>query len=342
MLASGTGETLFLLHEWLENWWRHFGNGRRLAIFLARREGRLVAALPLMEQRERLHGLPVVTLRSMTNPHSCRFNALCGTGDEPAMEAIWGCLARRARPWHAMILEDVPSDAPLLAPMLRAAARDRAPIGVWHGGRVPYLTVEGTWEAYHATLSQKFRANLRRRRSRLLEQGEVGYRRITAPEEVPEALRAGLKLEGSGWKDEEGSSIASDPNLIRFYDRWAQIAASKGWLALSFLDVGGVPVAFDYSTCHEGRYYNMKIGYDPAWARYSVGQLLKEEILRRCFECGVSEYDFLGVTSTSKEDWKPSHRGHDWYFVYAPRPLGRLLHFLKFTATPALKRLTQR
>lgn len=54
LLASGLGDTPFLRHEWLENWWRHFGAGRRLAVLLARREGRLLAALPLMEQRERL------------------------------------------------------------------------------------------------------------------------------------------------------------------------------------------------------------------------------------------------------------------------------------------------
>lgn len=333
---------IFLLHEWLENWWLHFGAGRRLATLLARREGRLVAVLPLLEQRERIHGIPVTTLRSTTNPHSCRFNALCAPGCEAAMEAIWDHLAKRSRPWHAIILEDVPSDAPLLAPMLRAAARDGAPVGVWHGGDVPYLTIEGSWETYHGALSQKFRANLRRRRNQLREHGEVSYRCVTAPAEVPEALRAGFKLEGSGWKDQEGSAIASDPNLVSFYESWARVAAARGWLGLSFLDVDGTPVAFDYSTIHDGRYYNMKIGYDPAYGRYSVGQLLKEDILRHCFEGGVGEYDFLGISTMSKEDWKPKPRVHEWHFVYAPSALGRLLHFLKFTATPLLRRLTER
>jgi CelD/BcsL family acetyltransferase involved in cellulose biosynthesis len=295
-----------------------------------------------MEQRERLQGLPVVTLRSMTNAHSCRYNALCAPGCEAAMEAIWAYLATRSQPWHAIILEDVPSDAPLLAPLLESARRAGAPVGIWHGGSVPYLAVDGDWETYHATLSQKFRSNLRRRRARLHEHGDVSYRCVTAPPEVPEALVAGLSLEGSGWKDEAGSSIASDPVLVKFYESWAKEAASRGWLALSFLDVNGVPAAFDYSTCYNGRWYNMKIGYDPAWARYSLGQLLKEDILRRCFQGGVSEYDFLGVTNVSKEDWKPRQRGHDWLFVYAPHPFGRFLHFLKFTATPALKRMAKR
>ncbi len=338
LLASGLGDTPFLRHEWLENWWRHFGAGRRLAVLLARREGRLLAALPLMEQRERLHGIPVTTLRSITNRHSYRYNALCAPGGEAGLEAIWGHLAGRARPWHALILEEIPADASLLDPLLRAAERARAPVGVWRGGEVPFLTIEGTWEQYHAALSQKFRANLRRRRNQLRENGEVSYRCVAAPGDVSEALRAGLKLEGSGWKDQAGSSIVSDPTLVSFYETWAKIAAANDWLRLSFLDVGGVPAAFDYSTHYHGRTYNMKIGYDPAWERFSVGQLLKEDILRHCFEREVREYDFLGISTVSKEDWKPKKRAHDWHFVYAPTLLGRLLHFVKFTVVPALKR----
>jgi len=342
LLASGDGDTPFVCHEWLVNWWRHFGAGRRLAILLARREGRLVAALPLLEQRERLHGIPVTTLRSTTNQHSYRYNALCAPGGEAAMEAIWGYLATRPRRWHAIILEEVPADAPHLAPMLRAAERARFPLGAWHGGEVPFLPVGESWEKYHGALSQKFRANLRRRRNQLREHGEVSYRCVAAPGDVAEALRAGLKLEGSGWKDQAGSSIASDPTLVSFYETWAKVAGANDWLRLSFLDVNGVPVAFDYSTRYHGRYYNMKIGYDPAWDRFSVGQLLKEDILRHCFESEVREYDFLGIATMSKEDWKPKKRGHDWHFIYAPNALGRLLHFLKFVATPALKRLRGR
>ena len=42
----------YLLHAWLETWWRHFGSGRRLCVHTARVDGKLVAALPLcVEER---------------------------------------------------------------------------------------------------------------------------------------------------------------------------------------------------------------------------------------------------------------------------------------------------
>ena len=41
----------FLLHGWLAEWWRHHGAGKELAVHVARQDGRLVAALPLVVHR---------------------------------------------------------------------------------------------------------------------------------------------------------------------------------------------------------------------------------------------------------------------------------------------------
>jgi CelD/BcsL family acetyltransferase involved in cellulose biosynthesis len=41
----------FLLHGWLAEWWRHYGAGAQLAVHIARHDGRLVGALPLVVRR---------------------------------------------------------------------------------------------------------------------------------------------------------------------------------------------------------------------------------------------------------------------------------------------------
>ena len=38
----------FLLHAWLSEWWRHYGEGGALAVHVVRQDGRLIGALPLM------------------------------------------------------------------------------------------------------------------------------------------------------------------------------------------------------------------------------------------------------------------------------------------------------
>ncbi|HSQ59200.1 MAG TPA: GNAT family N-acetyltransferase [Acidobacteriota bacterium] len=342
LLEASPGDTLFVRHEWLENWWLHFAGGRRLALFVAREGGRLVAALPLLEERGSVGGAPATILRSLTNAHAFRYNALARPGSTGALAAIWTHLRRRERPWDVVMMEEVPDDARVIDPLLDAARADGARVGVWHGADVPYLPTSGTWEAYHASLSKNMRANLRKKGRRLEEEGEVSFRRLREPSEVAEGMRAGLALEGSGWKAQAGSAILSDETLSRFYTRWAEIAAANGWLRLSFLDVNGTPVAFDFSTLYGGRYYDLKMGYDPAWERFSVGQLLKARILEACFGDETGEYDFLGASMRAKDDWMPRKRGHDWYFVFRPGLYGRWLHDLKFVLAPAAKRILGR
>ena len=41
----------FMLHAWIAEWWRHHGDGLELAVHVARRDGRLLGALPLVVRR---------------------------------------------------------------------------------------------------------------------------------------------------------------------------------------------------------------------------------------------------------------------------------------------------
>jgi CelD/BcsL family acetyltransferase involved in cellulose biosynthesis len=41
----------FMLHAWVTEWWRHHGDGVELAVHVARRDGRLLAALPLVVRK---------------------------------------------------------------------------------------------------------------------------------------------------------------------------------------------------------------------------------------------------------------------------------------------------
>src|SRR4051794_13087129 len=40
-----------LLHGWVTAWWRHFGEGARLAVVVARRDGMVVGVAPFMIRR---------------------------------------------------------------------------------------------------------------------------------------------------------------------------------------------------------------------------------------------------------------------------------------------------
>src|SRR5262249_6988105 len=74
-LVTATNNSLFLRHEFLRVWYESFAAHERARILTGwSAEKRLVAALPLIEQRGAIRGMPVQQIVAMSNPHSCRFD----------------------------------------------------------------------------------------------------------------------------------------------------------------------------------------------------------------------------------------------------------------------------
>jgi CelD/BcsL family acetyltransferase involved in cellulose biosynthesis len=341
LLAESAHDLPFLRHEWLRVWWKHFGREGALSIYWVTREGVPVLAAPLYRTRDRRVGLGIWELRSMTNEHSFRFDILLRRGETEAPAALWRHLSRTGG-WDLIEIRDVVWPEASAARLLEAARADGHPTGVWLSYESPYLAPRGPFEGYRGDLKPKFRSNLRNRIRRLGALGALSFETLSEPEPALAALPTGLALEGSGWKQEEGSAIACDPTLRAFYTEWAALSAERGWLRLHFLSVGGRAIAFDYSLLYGGRLYCLKMGYDPGFASYSAGQLLKHRILEQSFSAGVREYDFLGPMMEAKADWHPSSRRHAWLFLYALGVVARLAHAEKFRLRPAVKRLLNR
>jgi len=196
------------------------------------------------------------------------------------------------------------------------ARKDSFPAEIWRGGDSPYVRINGKWNAYWEGLKPKFRSNMRNRLKRLEQLGTLDYEVVTDSSAIESALTDGFAIEQKSWKGENGTAIACRQDTMSFYTRWADTAAKNGWLRLSFLTINGRRVAFDYSIHYNNRLYCMKIGYDPAYSQYSVGQILCSKILQQCFEDGVSEYDFLGETTTQKMDWTSLVRARLSVFIY--------------------------
>ena len=343
LLADSACDLPFMTHDWFRLWWKHFGAGRRLSILTARRDGRLVLAMPLMESRGRWLLAPFVTLRSLTNAHSYRYNVLLARGEEESVRAGWNYLRReRSRPWHVLEFERFETGFPADTELMRAAREGGHPTGVWRGGSSPHLSLEGDWESYFASRKPKFRSNLRNRLKRLGTLGAVEYELVRERRLCGPALADAFAIEQSGWKGEEGSAIASDPVLRSFYTEWTELAADRGMLRLWFLRLGGRRVAFEYDLEYKRDLYCLKIGYDPEFHPYSAGQVLKAGVLERVFGTGLRGYYFLGVMDEAKGDWTSDGRPFQWAYVYGGSPVARLHYAYKFALKRSLKRVLGR
>ncbi|MCE9673724.1 GNAT family N-acetyltransferase [Myxococcus stipitatus] len=339
-LVEATSDEVFYRHEFLRVWLDNFAPGARLCVLTLRdAAGRLSAALPLWEERATLYGVPVRQLSGAANAHSCRFDLLARDPDEAAGAFVAHLRARRG--WDVLRLTDVP-DGGAAWRFHAAAASAGNPVGAWESLQSPYIPLPKSREAFLASLQAKFKANCRRRRRKLEEKGRVTFERVEGGLGLEGALEEGFLLEQSGWKGERGTAMAQDARTRGFYTELARDAAYRNRLALYFLRLDGLPVAFHYGLEYGQRYFLLKPGYDEQLRECSPGQLLLDEVAGTCIDRGLREFDFLGPDMVWKRDWTDKVRRHTWLYVFNDSALGRALCAAKFRWGPAAKEVVSK
>ena len=78
-----------------------------------------------------------------------------------------------------------------------------------------------------------------------------------------------------------------------------------------------------YSFAYEGIYYDYQKGFDPAWSRYSPGQLMLAHLIKEAIEDGAWKLDLLRGDEDYKTSWT-SNDTTDTHALFALRGRGKM------------------
>jgi CelD/BcsL family acetyltransferase involved in cellulose biosynthesis len=328
-LVARTHASPFMSPGWTTAWWRAFGHGD-LHVITARRNGGLAGVLPIGKR-----GRIIV---SPTNWHTPEYSPVA-EDETVAAELLHALLREDATRVSLRFLDSRGIDLDAW----QEVARSRGHRTTWRTiQRSPYLKVEGRWEDYERGLSRSHRKDVRRVRHRLQEVGRLSTSVHDGKEDLDRLLEDGFRIEGSGWKIERGTAIASQPQLVSFYREIARWAARRGALRLSFLRLDGRPIAFEFGLEENRIYYLLKLGFDIAYAKYSPGKVLNHALLQRAFQEKLTSYEFLGGEAFHKTVWSRDVRRKLEWQSFAPTPAG-LMNWAAFRyGRPMVQRVLRR
>jgi CelD/BcsL family acetyltransferase involved in cellulose biosynthesis len=277
-LAARSGN-VFAAWEWNDLWWRHYGRGRALRVAVLQGEGgQIDAIVPLFVWSQR----PLRILRLVGHGHGDRLGPICGHDEvKKADQGLRDALA--ADPHDLFIGDWVAGDLDWARVLGGRALRTT--------GYPIFRFPDGSWDAFLATQSQRFRKTARNSRNRLEREHVVSYRNADAAT-LERDLNAAMRLHRGRFRQHAGCLFCGDHEP--FQREFGALALERGWLRLLLLEVDGAPAAFEYGFLFQNAYFAYQSGRDPAWDRYSVGFLVELESLRRAFEDGAAEYRFLG------------------------------------------------
>lgn len=310
-LAHGD-EGLFLRPGWFHAWFNSFRPDGLFLVVLAK-SGKVFGLFPCcMKEGED----EVVSLASMGTDGYFDF-LLDPSCPESTMGAFVELLAklRLASPMRFNSLMDT-SCCNLFRSSLRASG---FPYWKTEQPSAPYVDLRAqSWEEYDASLHPKLKNNLRKGLRRAEREGNVWFEVVEDHNCVKEVVAEAIRVEGEGWKGEQGSAIRCSTAKETWYRNLAQWAAGEGRLRLFVLRLNQRMLAFDFCIAGNETIFAVKTGYDQNLAgRFSPGNLMRYELMRRLFkDSGFRRYDFMGQCNPWKTEWTKANRRCTWLRVY--------------------------
>ncbi|MFN7134111.1 MAG: GNAT family N-acetyltransferase, partial [Myxococcales bacterium] len=270
----------------------------------ARMAWRLVGLLPLYERVSRAAGVPVR-----------RWGYL---GDEWVGSDYMGVLAPRAlQPYAEEQLARhlaARSHRIDLLELLDAEERSRfhdLVLEQWAGAYLgcererrfecPVVEISGSYDGYLREVGR--RDNLMRRRKWLQSQPGYGIEVCDTPVQVQRGLDDFFRLHARRWESDGGSQGIAGRDVHAFHRDVAHHLAESGRLRLYTMRLGDQPLASVYGIVQGERFYYYQSGYDPDWARRSVGLVLLGRTLEDSWGAGLKRFDFLRGSEPYKFEW---------------------------------------
>jgi CelD/BcsL family acetyltransferase involved in cellulose biosynthesis len=328
LLQQTAGASFFQSLEWLEVYWRHFGQKQKLRVLAVSAGNRLAGVLPLVVQVEKSK---VGALRALTFPlHEWgSFYGPIGPDPELTLTAGLKHIRRTPRDWDILELrwQGAIGTDPAQTQRAMLAAGFQAYPTLWN--RSAIVDLSGTWESYWSARKGTWLRRFRHAERKLAEQGDVSYVRYRPTGEPghDNAPRWDLydaceELARRSWQGTATDGTTLSHDSVRAYLRdMHEAAAAAAAVDLNLLMLDGAPIAFIYGYHYGGYVYGLRRGYDEDRSRQGAGNVLLAYTLRDSFARGDHVYD-MGVGSyASKRYFQTRLIPILRYSHYSPRVL---------------------
>lgn len=343
LLPQVPGAGVFCTPEWLFPAARHLlKETARLRVLSATQDGQLVACLPLVLDREHIHGLGVRSLRLLGDPLADRSPLLVSPAAPELMDATLDTLWSHRDEWDVTILSELPEDE-----------RGRSRIDHWcarhdiaHSwrlcGRAPILELNHPdAAAVRAAYSRTLRTRLRRARKKLGAAGKVTVERMRpAPDEIEPLLAEIKRIEDDSWKGQAGQGIFSKEHQVTFFHDVSRRFAANRWLEITLLRLNEVPISYRYGFRYEDVFFDYNLAYLPRFRAFSPGRVLLEEVILGGHADGLRAIDASRGSLTTGhilQDWTRTHMNHYQLWIFGSSVRGQALRFALMHLKPLVK-----
>ena len=302
--------SMYLTHEWLATWWKHFGKERRLNLLLFEREGRVIAIVPLARNEYRIGPFKLDALESITWT-SCNYVGLILAEHlDEVMVVLLDYLKKNLRGVTLILRLSLITEE---SQFLRALKSNMAQTeGLIFKDIVrtlaPYLELPSSCKEYLDSLRKNRRKLLNRMLNGLKRNNRIVELRQCNADSLEEDLRRFFDLHQERWQSVGLRGSFADPRYREFQREVAWKFLNRGWLNLSTLTIDGDAASVKFGCIYNHKFYAITTGRNIRYLNYNVGHLHIFEAIKYAISRGLREYDFMQGDEPYKFYWTKSAR----------------------------------
>lgn len=312
-LSARSGSTsVFATWDWQECWWRHYGSGRSLLLLIAASNDRIVGILPLyIESVWLARAIPVRTLRVIgtggdTSPDYVG-PILAPEDEQETARQLAEALASRSHRWDRIELTDLGS-GPFGECLVRALGARGLSARLETDKSIQIVRLPASWDEYLGSMPRDRRYRIRRQRRGVADlAAEFDVCREAA--DIEDAFAHLARLHRARWNSKAPGQGAFRTNrYLAFHGEVVRRCARHSWVRFVRIRVGGQPVAIMYCYWFQREISFFQSGFDPAFGKYSLGNVLMAQAIEYAIKEGATVFDMLQGDHEYKESWSNDRR----------------------------------
>jgi hypothetical protein len=307
VLDRSKDNNAFLTWEFQSTFWDHIKEEKKLRILLVEDQDKIIAIAPFRESHYRFRNLLSYDVLEPLTLGADYTGILLTEKKLECCSLILEHLAEK-RNWDFMYFFDLPENSELLE-LLRQVHPNNQKFELISGKICPFISTSGSLEAFTESLDSNFRKEMKRSMRNLEKDcGEVQIKKYDELGSVEESMNIFFDLHQQRWTSREKTGVFATQKVREFFQQIAEQFAKNGWLSLYFLTIRGTPIAAQYGFEYRNKHYYVLSGFNVAYSKYGVGNLLTHKIIESCFERKIGEFDFLKGDEAYKFRWTSNYR----------------------------------
>lgn len=299
------GGNLYGTFDWCRIWWKYYGKGRRLRIFIVRDRGNLVALLPMFIDDIWFGPIlfRVAKLVGSDLPPTLCWPAVLHSKSDEVFRLL---LVRMTAPGDcdAVVFSPLSGICPLSESLLNCCTDTRQYFVVSNaeGEKHSLFSLPDTYEIYLQSLNKKQRGNCRRERRLIEGTFDIQLDVIREFNEAEKEFGLFLDMHNIQWHSQgKRGHFGAWPKAESFNREMVQIQSKLGRLRLIRMSADGIPISYQYlfafGNCYYWRLPARQI--DEEWTRYSLGRIGLATLIEtaisegiKYIEAGIGQYEY--------------------------------------------------